>query len=136
MNSSNQLRHWVHLLIFIDIAIPHPSHSQSKLYNHKSTHLSFLLVGCWWLSFSCRWLPAVGNSECLHSQKCHVFMAWETPGQHCASWSKFSGKQGQSSLKYIKPELCKEYWGKWDACSRGMYVEIIGNQPKHQVLWL
>jgi hypothetical protein len=46
MNGSNQLRHLVSLLIFIDIAIPRSSHSQSTLYIHKSAHLSSLLVGC------------------------------------------------------------------------------------------
>jgi len=115
--------HLVRLLIFIDIAIPHLSHSESKLCNLKSAHLSFLLVGCWWLSCSCRWLPTVGKSKCLHCQMCHVFVAWETPG-HLAFWSKFCGKQGHSSLKYIKPELCRENLGKWGACCRGIYVEI------------
>ena len=47
-------RHSVHILIFLYISIPHPSHSQSTFSNHQSTHLTLLflsLSGQLWLSY-------------------------------------------------------------------------------------
>lgn len=122
MNSSNQLRHLVRLLIFINIAIPHPSHSRSKLYDHKSTRLlpvSGLLMAVLLLKMT---MPTVGKSKCLHCQMCHVFMAWETPG-HLASWSIFCGKWGQGS----KIHKTRTLQGKLEQIGCLLWRYICGN---------
>jgi len=134
MNRSNQLRRLVCLLIFIDIAIPHPSHSQSKLYNHKSTHLSSLLLGCWWLS-SCRWLCHCGEVKMFALSDVSCFYGLRN-SRRFGILIQILWETGTELFKICDTRTLQGNWGKWDACCRGIYVEIMGNQPKHQVLWL
>lgn len=63
---------------------------------------------CWWLSYSCRCLLPLWDSQnvCTHCQKC-ISMTCKNPG-HVVSQTKVCGTPGWSSLKPIKPQMCQQ----------------------------